>query len=162
MITRSTAQNILETMVFLKEGSMARVLFFLLLFVWIISNEAMAGDVITATEVENCFYADGKMKCSKGEFRNTYYRDGDKIVRTNVYNIKKKESLVDDTEYSVIGNLSSDPRNNNKGTIFPQVIRAIGFPGADAVEILAIEKEYIQAVKSTSNYFSISRFKIEK
>jgi hypothetical protein len=42
------------------------------------------------------------------------------------------------------------------------VERAIGFPGADAIEILAIDKNYIQAVKSTSNYFSISRFKIGK
>jgi hypothetical protein len=42
------------------------------------------------------------------------------------------------------------------------VTRAIGFPGADAIEILAIDKNYIQAVKSTSNYFSISRFRIER
>lgn len=125
------------------------------------SSFVLAGEVITATEVKNCFYADGKMKCSEGEFKNTYYRDGDKIVRTNVFNFRKKQSLSDDTVYKVIGELFSDPRNNS-GALFPQVTRAIGFPGADAVEILAIDKNYIQAVKSTSNYFSISRFKIDK
>lgn len=125
------------------------------------SSITFAGEVITATEVQNCFYADGKMKCSEGEFKNTYYRDGDKIVRTNVFNFRKKQSLSDDTVYKVIGELFSDPRNNS-GALFPQVTRAIGFPGTDAVEILAIDKNYIQAVKSTSNYFSISRFKIEK
>jgi len=125
------------------------------------SSIAFAGEVITAREVQNCFYADGKMKCSDGEYKNTYYRDGDKIIRTNVFNLKKKESLSDNTVYKVIGELSSDPRNNSGG-LFPQVTRAIGFPGADAVEIISIDKNYIQAVKSTSNYLVISRFKIEK
>ena len=101
------------------------------------------------------------MECSKGEFKNIYYRDKDKIVRTNVFNFKKKESLSDDTVYKVIGELLSDPRNNS-GVLLPQVTRAIGFPAADAIEILGIDKNYIQAVKSTSNYFSISRFRIER
>ena len=100
----------------------------------------LAGEVITTTEVQNCFYADGKMNCLGGEFKNTYYRDGDKIVRTNVFNFKKKESISDDTVYQVIKELASDPRNN-PGTLLPQVTRAIGFPGADAVEILAIDKK---------------------
>lgn len=69
--------------------------------------------------------------------------------------------MSDDTAYKVISELSSDPKNNS-GALFPRVTRAMGFPGADAVEILAIDKEYIQAVKSTSNYFVISRFKIVK
>jgi hypothetical protein len=136
---------------------------FFLIFCFIIfcSSLVIAGDVIVASEVQSCFYADGKMKCSEGEYKNTYYRDGDKIVRTNVFNFRKKQSLSDDTVYKVIGELSSDPRNN-PDELFPQVTRAIGFPGIDAVEILAIDKNYIQAVKSTSNYLVISRFKIEK
>lgn len=120
-----------------------------------------AGEVIVATEVQSCLYADGKMDCSPGEFKITYYREGDKIVRTNVFNFKKKESVADDTTYKVIADLSSDPRNNSGG-LFPQVTRAIGFPGTDAVEILSIDKTHIQAVKSTSNYFVISRFNIGK
>jgi hypothetical protein len=135
------------------------VLFFLTFL--FCSNFAFAGEVITATEIQNCFYTDGKMKCSEGEFKNTYYRDGDMIVRTNVFNLKKKESLSDGTVYKVIGELFSDPRNND-GALLPQVTRAIGFPGGEAMEILAIDKNYVQAVKSTSIYFSISRLKIER
>jgi len=134
---------------------------FSLTFVLLWSSLAMAGEVIVAKEIEDCFYVDGKMKCSEGEFKNTYYRDGDKIIRTNVFNVKKKESISDDTTYKVISELASDPKNNS-GALFPRVTRAIGFPGSDAVEVLAIDKEYIQSVKSTSNYFVISRFKIVK
>lgn len=97
----------------------------------------------------------------KGEFRNTYYRDGDKIVRTNVFNMKRKESLSDNTVYSVMGDFVSDPRHND-GKFMPQVARAIGFPGTDAVEILSIGKDFIQAVKSTSDYFVINRFNITR
>jgi len=144
-----------------RKGKMKGLFLFIFFNILLCSSITFAGEVIIATEVQNCFYADGKMECSKGEFKNTYYRNGDKIVRTNVFNFRKKESLSDDTVYKVIGELFSDPRNNS-GSLFPQVIRAIGFPGADAIEILAIDKNYIQAVKSTSNYFSISRFKIER
>jgi hypothetical protein len=144
-----------------RKGKMKRLCFLIFLKILFCSSIAFPGDVITATEVQNCFYADGKMECSKGEFKNTYYRDKDKIVRTNVFNFRKKESSSDDTVYKVIGELLSDPRNNSGG-LLPQVTRAIGFPGADAIEILAIDKNYIQAVKSTSNYFSISRFRIER
>jgi hypothetical protein len=133
---------------------------FLFLVLWLPCS-VMAGEVLVATEVQSCFYADGKMDCSPGEFKNTYYREGDKIVRTNVFNFKKKQSITDNTVYKVIADLSSDPRNN-PGGLFPQVTQAIGFPGTDAVEILSIDKTHIQAVKSTSNYFAISRFKITK
>ena len=36
-------------------------------------------------------------------------------------------------------------------------MRAVGFPGTDAFEILVIGKDFIQHVKSTSTYFVISR-----
>jgi hypothetical protein len=140
---------------------MKGLLLLILLTIFLSSHIVLAGEVITATEVQSCFYADGKMECSKGEFKNTYYRDGDKIIRTNVFNFKKKESTSDATVYKVIGELVSDPRNN-PGVLLPHVTRAVGFPGTDAIEILAIDKNYIQAVKSTSNYFVISRFKIGK
>jgi len=116
---------------------------------------------MVATELQSCFYADGKMECSEGQFKSTYFLDGDTITRTNVFNTKKKESIADDTNYKVVAQLDSDPRNNPKGP-FPQVVRAVGFPGTDAVEILTIDSTNIQSVKSTSNYFVITRFKIEK
>jgi hypothetical protein len=144
------------------EGRMkAKTLILVLLLSAWLPSVVTAGEVIVATEVQSCFYADGKMDCSPGEFKNTYYRDGDKIVRTNVFNFKKKQSVNDDTAYQVITDLSSDPRNN-PGGLLPKVTRAIGFPGTDAVEILSIDKTHVQAVKSTSNYFVISRFKIGK
>ena len=139
---------------------MNKKVFYTLSLIILLSGQVIGGEVITAIEVESCFYADGKMECSKGEFRNTYNRDGDKIIRTNVFNKKRKEFLSDNTVYKVIDSLASDPRHNN-GNLFPQVVRAIGFPGTDAVEILSISKGYMQAVKSTSDYFVINRFKIK-
>jgi len=138
---------------------MLNKILFLLCFSILFTGNVFGGEVIVAIETESCFYADGKMECSKGEFKNTYYRDGDKIIRTNVFNRKKKDSISDNTVYSVIGDLVSDPRHND-GKILPQVVRAIGFPGSDAVEMLSIGKDYIQAVKSTSDYFVITRYKI--
>jgi hypothetical protein len=40
-----------------------------------------------------------------------------------------------------------------------KVVRAIGQPGLDAVEILAIGDTFIQSVKSTSDYFSYQQAK---
>ncbi len=134
---------------------------YLLLFIYFFPVQVLGGETITATEVETCFYTDGKMECSKGEFRITYYREGDRIIRTNVYNLKKNKSFSDNTVYSVMGDLVSDPRHKDR-KLLPHVIRAIGFPGADAVEILTIGKDFIQAVKSTSDYFVINRFNIKK
>jgi hypothetical protein len=138
---------------------MFKKVIFLLFFIILFTGKGFGGEVLVATEIESCFYADGKMKCSKGQFRITYYQEGDKIVRTNVFNKKKKESISDNTVYSVIGDLKSDPRHND-GKFLPQVVRAIGFPGTDAVEMLSIGADYIQAVKSTSDYFVINRYKI--
>ena len=140
---------------------MRRAFFLFVSIVVMKSSIAFAGNLITATEVQNCFYADGKMECKKGEFRNTYSQNGDKILRTSVFNLKKKKTIPDDTEYTIMTNLASDPKNND-GALFPKVIRAIGSPGTDAVEILVIEDKYIQSVKSTSNYMVISRFRIDK
>ena len=48
----------------------------------------------------------------------------------------------------------------NPGTDFPQVIRGISAPGNDVIETITIDKEYIHTIRSISNYFSISRYKI--
>lgn len=63
-----------------------------------------------------------------------------------------------DTVYQIQRQLSSDP---NKGLSLggKPIIRAIGQPGTDAVEILMIGETFIQSVKSTSDYFVISRLK---
>jgi hypothetical protein len=122
------------------------------------SEAAVAGQTITTSEVETYFYADGEMNRSKGQFEITYYLDGDTITRTRVYDIAKKEVIPDNTVYQIVRHLLSDPTVNDSG-LGPVVIRAIGQPGLDALEVLMIGETYVQAVKSTSDYFVISRQK---
>ena len=119
---------------------------------------AWAGETITAQEVEGYFYADGEMKHSKGQFEITYYLEGDIITRTRVYDLNRKEVIPDNTVYQIQRQLSSDP-SSGLPRLRPPLMRAIGQPGADAVEILMIGENFIQSVKSTSDYFVISRYK---
>ncbi len=116
------------------------------------------GQTITTSETETYFYADGEMKRSKGTFEMTYYLEGDTVTRTRVYDVVKQEVIPDNTVYLIMRHLSSDPSTNKSG-VFPAVIRAIGNPGSDAVEILVIGDTFVQATKSTSDYFVISRQK---
>ncbi len=118
---------------------------------------AFAGETITAQEVEAFFYADGKMKRSKAIFEITYYMEGNTVTRTRVYDISKKEVIPDDTVYQIQRQLLSDPSIGL--SLGRPVIRAIGQPGLDAIEILMIGDTFIQSVKSTSDYFVISRLK---
>ena len=124
-------------------------------------SAALAGETITAQEVEGYFYADGEMKRSKGQFEITYYIEGDTITRTRVYDINKKEVVPDDTVYRIQRQLWSDPGNRLSlpAVSGNSVIRAVGHPGTDAIEILMIGDTFIQSVKSTSDYFVISRLK---
>ena len=119
---------------------------------------AFAGEAITAQEVDGYFYADGEMKHSKGQFEITYYIEGNTIARTRVYDLDKKQVIPDDTVYQIQRQLLSDPTKGASLSGKP-VIRAIGQPGLDAVEILMIGDTFIQSVKSTSDYFVISRLK---
>lgn len=112
---------------------------------------------ITGIETEGYFYADGKMKRGPGVFESTYVVSGDSITRTKVYDTKKKEVVPDNTVYHIQGPFNSDPGRPDYG--MPKVIRAIGRPGTDAMEILVIGDDYIQSCKSTSDYFVISRMK---
>ena len=117
------------------------------------------GDTIYAQEVESYFYADGEMKQSSGTFEITYFIEGDTVTRTRVYDFIKKEVIPDDTVYIIQRQLESDP-SRGSGTLFGgPVIRAIGQPGADAIEILMIGETFIQSVKSTNDYFVIMRLK---
>ena len=121
-------------------------------------NGVLAGETITAQELEGYFYADGEMKHSKGQFEITFYIEGNTVTRTRVYDISKKQVIPDDTVYQIQRQLLSDPTKGLSLSGTP-VIRAIGQPGFDAVEILMIGETFIQSVKSTSDYFAISRLK---
>ena len=136
---------------------MMRPAFLIALVVFFVCRVAFAGETITAQEVEGYFYADGEMKRSKGQFEITYYVEGDTVTRTRVYDLDKKQVIPDDTVYKIQRQLVSDP---SKGPLSGKpIIRAIGQPGADAVEILMIGGTFIQSVKSTADYFVISRQK---
>ena len=137
---------------------MTKPAFLIALVVFLTCRVALAGETITAQEVEGYFYADGELKRSKGQFEITYYMEGNTVTRTRVYDISKKEVIPDDTVYQIQRQLSSDP-SNKRSSLGPPVIRAIGQPGFDAVEILMIGDTFIQSVKSTSDYFVISRQK---
>jgi hypothetical protein len=135
---------------------MMRPTFLIALVVFFVCRSAFAGETITAQEVEGYFYADGEMKRSDPQFEITYYVEGDTVTRTSVYDLNKKEVIPDNTVYQIQRQLWSDP---SKGLSFSEkpAVRAIGQPGADAVEILAIGETFIQSVKSTADYFVISR-----
>lgn len=137
---------------------MNRVAVLIVLGVLLTCQVALAGETITAQEVESYFYADGEMKRSSGQFEVTYYIEGNTITRTRVYDLKTKEVISDDTAYQIQRQLKSDP---SKGLSLggKLIIRAMGQPGSDAVEILMIGDAFIQSVKSTADYFVISRYK---
>jgi hypothetical protein len=137
---------------------MEDVMIFIILILLIIPSSCMAGETITAQELESYFYANGEMKRSGPQFEITYYIEGDKITRTRVYDIKKREVIPDNTVYYIIRQLWSDPTKDLSWEK-KKVVRAIGKPGEDAVELLVIGDNFIQFVKSTSHYFVISRLK---
>jgi hypothetical protein len=134
-------------------------IFFSVFLVVCFYQSAFGGETIYAKEIESYMYSDGRMKHSEGKFENSYFLDGDKITRTKVYDLTKDEIIPDNTIYIIQRQLSSDPKKNLPAR--KRVIRAIGQPGTDAVEILAIEinGNFIQSVKSTANYLIISRYK---
>ena len=129
----------------------------ILVLLSVLPEFGVCGQTIVAREVEGYFYSDGKMEKTSVQFENTYYYVGDTIKRIKVYDFKNKKTEKDDTVYQVQRQLLSDPGNNM--SLSEPVIRAIGQPGMDAVEILVVGEKYIQSVKSTSGYFVITRFK---
>jgi len=130
-----------------------------LLVIFFAYGVVLAGETITAKEVESYFYADGEMKRSAGQFEITYYMEGNTITRIRVYDLKRKEFIPDNTVYHIQRQLSSDPSKGLSLLTDQPIIRAIGQPGLDAIEILVLSETFIQAVKSTSDYFVISRLK---
>jgi hypothetical protein len=137
---------------------MSRLTFLVVLVILFANSFVFAGETITAQEIEGYFYNDGEMKRSKGQFEITYYIEDNTITRTRVYDLNKKQVIPDDTVYQIQRQLLSDPSQKLSFT-GKQGIRAIGQPGLDAVEILVIGETFIQSVKSTADYFVISRLK---
>lgn len=135
---------------------MGKVVILLALVVFLVCGVTLAGETITSQEVEGYFYSDGEMKRSNPQFEFTYYIEGNTITRIRVYDLNKKEIIPDDTVYQIQRQLASDP---SKGLLVSGIplIRAIGQPGTDAIEILVIGEIFIKTVKSTSDYFVFSK-----
>jgi hypothetical protein len=117
-----------------------------------------AEEMATFQEMESYFYVDGKMERSEGRFESVYFIEGDTITRIKVFDSKTNETHFDKTTFYIERKLRSDPSkglaNQGKG-----VVRALGRPGIDGVEILSITEQIMVSVKSTSDFFEISRSK---
>lgn len=115
-----------------------------------------AGEIVTFQELESYFYVDGKMERSEGRFESVYFMEGDTITRIKVIDLKINETHFDKTTFYIERQLRSDPTKRlaiqGKG-----VVRAVGRPGIDGVEILSITEQFMVSVKSTSDRFVISR-----
>ena len=116
---------------------MLRIFIHIFFIVMVFSESGLCGETIYAKELECYMYVDGKMKHSKGQFENTYLYEGDKIIRTRVYDLSKNEVIPDNTVYQIQRQLWSDPETNLP--LKKQVIRGVGQPGKDAIEIISIE-----------------------
>jgi hypothetical protein len=127
--------------------------------VWLLgSGFVCAGEMITFQEQESYFYADGTMERSEGRFETVYYMEGNTITRIQVLDLKTNEIQYDNTKFYIERQLRSDP-TKGLGIQSKGVVRAIGRPGIDGVEILSITEQFMLSAKSTSNYFVISRLK---
>ena len=132
------------------------------LLVIFISMPAFCGKTIYAKETNGFFYQNGKIKQSEGQFENTYLLEGNKIIRTRVFNVKTKKIIPDNTIYTIHRGLWSDPNMNMP--VKNPIIRALGQPGTDAIEILVIDfnGSQMHSIKSTADYFAISHYDIIK
>jgi hypothetical protein len=84
--------------------------------------------------------------------------EGDTVTRIKVLDLKYNEIHYDKTAFHVERKLRSDP-SKGLATKGKGVVRAIGLCGIDGVEILSITEEFMVSVKSTSDFFEISRSK---
>jgi len=119
-------------------------------------SSVCAGEIASFRELESFFYADGKLERFEGRYECVYFMEGDTITRIKVFDSKTNETHLDKTIFYIERQLRSDP---SKGLAARGrgVVRAVGRPGIDGVEILSITGEFLMSVKSTSDFFEISR-----
>lgn len=124
------------------------------------AGAAHAGTVV-AHETEKYYYEEGRMQKFEGQFENTYFIDVPKntLVRTRVYDYQAKRITPDETVYKIEKGLQSDPTNAARFAAPRAVIRAVGNPDPDSVEILVIDDDNVHSVRSTPSQIIISRAK---
>ena len=122
-------------------------------------------ETIVAREVPGWFYADGVMRQEKPTFECVYEIDGSDLVRRAVRNLSTGKTEVEDTRYSLLTDVTSfnlealrfrklAPSERRRAP----VVRAIGRPGTDAVEIVFVGPDWIQTVKTVRDYMVIQRY----
>ena len=78
------------------------------------------------------------------------------LTRTRVYDFLNKKITPDETVYHVEHQLLSHPTNADRYILRP-VIRAVGQPSADSLELLVIEDDFVEALTSNADELVISR-----
>jgi len=121
---------------------------------------------IVAREVPGWFYADGKMEPSRPQFEIVLEIRDSSLIRRTVRNLNTDNLVTDETEYRLLTELVSYDRAaltykvlTDETRRFAPVVRAIGKPGADAVEIIFIGPDWMQSVKTVRNYMVIQRYR---
>lgn len=115
------------------------------------------GATVVARETDKYFLKTGKMTRYDGQFETTYEVDLEKGVvrRMRLYDFNARQIVPDDTVYQIEKDLLSMPGKHNR-YILPPVVRAVGKPDADSVEILVIEETAVTTARSTSNQLIVS------
>ena len=118
---------------------------------------------IVAHETERTYFEDGNATKYDGQYENTYYLDLEKnqLVRTRIFDYQRKKIVPDQTVYYIQRNLNSHPTNAGRFGLLP-VIRGVGKPDADSVEIVTIEDQTVKTATATANRIVVSRAKILK
>jgi hypothetical protein len=140
---------------------MKKVIIFSLFLTFSFTAAAYCGETITAKEIDCFIYAGGKIEKLKENLETTFYIEGDRITKTRVYNVKKRTVIPDKTVYKIQKQLPPDLLSKGFKHKGP-TIRAVGEPGVNETEILVIDENHVQTVKSAMDYFVISRYKIIK
>jgi len=105
------------------------------------------------------------MEPSRPQFEVVFEVRDSVLIRRSVRDIGTGKVEVDDTRYRILSDLISYKpealqfkRLRDELRPLSPVLRAIGRPGADAVEILFVGPDWIQAVKTVRDYVVIQRY----
>ena len=117
-------------------------------------------ETIVSHENEKYFFKDGKMEKFEGQYENTYHLnlENNRLTRTRVYDYQSKLITPDETVYQIESTLKSHPTNAARFGV-PPLIRAVGRPGKDTVEIILIEDDFVTTSTSMAGTFIFSRAK---
>lgn len=115
---------------------------------------------IETHETERYFFKDGKYTRFDGQFEHSYFFDAKKnmLIRTRTYDYQSKRVTSENTAFYVQRTLNSHPTNADNFGLLP-VVRAVGRPDPDTLEILMIEDETVQSAISTGTSLIVSRSK---